>query len=237
MKKKIISALIAAAAAFTLSISVFAADSNPTFCFDTEEGLSYVKTFGNTAETGLTYAISEDEAYSGNSLAISESFSSESSNTNCGIYFDAADFGLDNFSNYNITMKVYCTSASAKSTSLLELFTDGDVYDSVNISTSNSGSWQEYTISVPTTSKNNKFGINVPITDSFDGIVCYVDDITISNIYNATIENVGDVSKGITSEGTNAVVSVITVLIFVVLIIGVVVGVALYVFKMIKKYR
>ncbi len=238
MKKKLVSVAVAVLTAFSLGISVYAADSDPTFCFDSDSGLSNIQTFGNAEGVGLSYDISEDQAFSGaGSLAISESFTESPASATAGIYVNASDLGLTNFAGYNITANIYCTEAAAKETSMLELFTDGDIYNSVTISTAASSTWMEYTIYVSNTSSNNKFGITIPISTSFDGVVCYVDSITVSDMYGNTIANIGDTAEPIRSEGTSTVVSVLTILLFIVLIAAIVVGVALFVVKNLKKYR
>ncbi|MGN1416251.1 MAG: hypothetical protein ACI4XF_05380, partial [Oscillospiraceae bacterium] len=81
--KKIIS--IAAAAVIGFSATAFSAcaeseketeapAAGSTICFDTDETLNYVKTFGSVDKTGLEYRITSEKAASNGSMVLSENF-------------------------------------------------------------------------------------------------------------------------------------------------------------------
>ncbi len=238
MKKKILSFVLAALSAATLTVSSFAAVEDITMRFDSEVSLDYVNSFGNVSAMGLTYDITTDNYENGaGSLVVSESFSSASASS-VGVYFKASDFGLSSFAGYNITVSVMCTSAAANNSTYFELFADGDVYTSETYETSESvRSWTSYTLYVPTSSTNDKVGINIPMSDSFDGVVCYIDNFVITDAYGNAIANIGDEAVVVHSEGTSTVVTVLTILLLVILIAAAIGGVALFVVKSMKKYR
>ena len=135
-----------------------------------------------------------------------------------------------------MTVKVKVTSASAKVTSSMVLFSDGTSWVSNNFSTDNAGNWITATVSVPADTKNDKLGISIPITSAFKGDVLFLDDITISDNYGKAIANVGDVDTSL-AEAPNTLTSVLTTILFIVLIIAVIGGIVLVVLKMIRRYR
>ncbi len=240
--KKVLSLILAAAAVFTMSSAVFAeaqktdSSNSVTISFDTDKALDYVHSFGNFAQSGLVMEISEDEAVSGRSLSMSESFKGSLDNRYGGFYLDAADFGLESFAGHTVTMDVYITNAASKATEKLEAFSDGSQWASVPVSVSSAGSWTSVSVTVAANTANTKAGLSIPITEEFTGTVCYVDNISIADNYGKTIANIGDVDTSV-YQGPSGVVSVLTTILFIVLIIAVVGGIALFIKKVIKAYR
>lgn len=233
--KKILSVLLAAAAAITMSLPVFAAD-DPTVSFDTDSCLSYIHTFGNASETNLTYEATSEDAYSGKSLLLNESFTDAITNKYGGIYFSASDFGLENFSGYTFTVRLKAESKLSKSTPRLEVFSDGSqwIFTAADSSQLN---WTEYSVSVPANVANDKFGISIPVTDGYDGTVAYVDSVVISDNYGKAIANIGDLEVHTAAQAPDKAMSVLTTILFVLLIIAAVVGVAFFVMKVLFSYR
>lgn len=241
--KKILSLVLAAAAIFTMGTASYAdepaaaAKTDPaTFTFDTADGFSYIHTFGNAADTNLTYELSDAGAISGRCLKLSEDFAGDVSNQYGGIYFDAADFGLSNFAGYTMNLNIKTNPASAKATSVVLAFSDGEQWVAQSISTSTTNSWINTSVSVPADKKNTKMGISIPITSTFTGEVLLVDDITITDNYGKVIANIGDIDTSL-AEAPDTLTSVLTTILFVVLILGVIAGVVFVILKLTRRYR
>ncbi len=241
--KKILSIILAAAAAFTMSTAVFAetetaqAKTEPaTFSFDTDASMKYLHTFGHASDTGLTYELSDAGAVSGRCIKISESFTSPVSNQYGGIYIDAADLGLENFSGYTMKISLKVSDEAAKKTEVILAFSDGEQWLTENVLTSNAGKWQEAKITVPVNVVNTKLGISIPITDSFTGDVVYIDNIILTDNYGKAVANVGDIDTSL-AEAPNTAMSVLTTILFILLIIVVILGVGFVAMKFFRRFR
>lgn len=242
LMKKLLSVLLAAAAAFTMSTAVYAEPAktdNPgeaTITFDTDKSLEYIHTFGNAADAGLTMELTDKDALSGKALKLSESFKGNLSNRYGGFYLDAADFGLDSFAGYTFNIYINASSKASKATSQFEIFTDGAGWQSVNFLTNNAGSYRVASIVIPANSQNTKVGVSFPIIQEFDGELGIFDDITIVDNYGKTIANVGDIDTSL-YQGPSGFVTVITTLLFILVILAVIAGVAYFIIKTMRKYR
>lgn len=240
--KKLLSLVLAAATALTMATAVFAdapaaENSDPaTFTFDTDGAFSYIHTFGNAADTNLTYTLSDTGAIYGRCLKLSEDFSSEISNQYGGIYFDASDFGLDSFAGYTLKLNIKTTSATAKQIDNLLLFSDGEQWIAQNVSATNVNKWTTVSVSAPTDKRNTKLGVSIPIMSPFSGDVVFIDDVTITDNYGKMIANVGDIDTSL-AEAPNTFVSVLTTILFIVLILVVIGGVAFVVLKLTRRFR
>ncbi|MGN0636937.1 MAG: hypothetical protein ACI4J0_01080 [Huintestinicola sp.] len=240
--KKLLSVLLAAAAAFTMSTAVYAEPQktdNPgetTITFDTEKSLEYIHSFGNAADAGLTMELTDKGALSGKALKLSESFKGSLSNRYGGFYLDAADFGLENFGGYTFNIYINVSDKAAKATGQFEIFSDGAGWQSANFLTNSAGSYRVASISIPADSENTKVGVSFPIIQDFDGELGMFDDITIVDNYGKTIANVGDIDNSL-YQGPSGFVSVITTILFILVILAVIGGVAYFIVKTMRKYR
>lgn len=236
--KKILSAIAAAVAALTMSTAVFAEEvpQDPTFLFDTDASLSYVHTFGNAAETNLKVEISDAGAVSGRCLKLSESFTENIGNQYGGIYFDSADFGLENFAGYTLTAQIKFTKEIGKAVPTVLMFTDGAMWYSEDVDTSDSSKYITASVTVPAGKTNNKLGISIPVTSAFTGDLMYIDNVVISDNYGKTIANIGDKDTSL-AEAPNGAVSVLTTILFIILILAVVGAVGFIAYKIMGKYR
>ena len=242
LMKKILSVIIAAAAAFTMGTAVFAEaektndSATATISFDTDKSLEYIHTFGNANDAGLTMELTEKDALSGKALKLSESFKGTLSNRYGGFYLDAADFGLDNFGGYTMTIYINASSKASKATGQFEIFSDGAGWISESFLTNNAGSYRTASITVPANSNNTKIGVSFPITQDFEGDLGIFDDITITDNYGKAIANVGDIDTSL-YQGPSGFVSVITTIFFILVLIAVIGGAAYFVVKTMRKYR
>lgn len=242
LMKKLLSVLLAAAAAFTMSTAVYAEPEktdNPgeaTITFDTDKSLEYIHTFGNASDAGLTMELTEKDALSGKALKLSESFKGNLSNRYGGFYLDSADFGLDSFGGYTFNIYINASAKAAKATGQFEIFTDGAGWQSVNFLTTNAGSYRVASITIPANSQNTKVGVSFPIIQDFEGELGMFDDITIVDNYGKTIANVGDIDNSL-YQGPSGFVSVITTILFILVILAVIAGVAYFAIKTLRKYR
>lgn len=248
--KKLLSILMAAVTAFTMSATVLAKSDDKadekestaapvvkaTISFDSDKCEDYIHTFGHAKDTGFEYTISDSNTMSGRSLKISMDFSSRITNKYGGIYFDAEDFGLDSFSGYTMTVNFKPTSAATKATKSFMLFSDGDRWISENFETSDPGRWGSKSITVPADKNNSKLGISFPITEPFSGDVTYIDEIIISDNYGKAIANIGDIDTSVT-KAPNTFVTVITIILFVLLIVAVVLSIVYIVYKLLWRFR
>lgn len=239
--KKFIAVILAAAAAFTMGTAVFAEaektdDIETTITFDTEKAMEYIHVFGNADETKLDLTLTDENAFSGKALKMEESFDTELTTRYGGFYLDAADFGLESFAGYSITMSVFVTEAAAKKTNKLEMFSDGEEWRSKSVGTDDAGNWRVVTINVPANVNNNKVGLSIPIIEPFEGEVGMCDDIIIKDQYGKTLVNIGDIDNSL-YEAPNGVVSVLTTILFILLIIAVILGVGYFLMKVLWAYR
>lgn len=240
--KKVISLIIAAAAALTMGTAVFAeaektdVQTSATITFDTEKALDYLHMFGSTSETNLTVEITEKDALSGKALKINEDFKGTPPTRYSGFYFLASDFGLDSFSGHTITININASKAASKATDSFEVFSDGAEWSAKTFSTADSGKWRSVSISVPANKNNDRVGISFPIMSDFSGEVGMIDDIIISDNYGKTVANIGDIDNSL-YEAPSGFVTVITTIIFVLLIIAVLVGAFFFFKKVFRQYR
>lgn len=242
MMKKLLSVLIAAAAAFTMSTAVYAETEKSesigeaTITFDTEKSLEYIHTFGNASDAGLTMELTEKDALSGKGLKLSESFKGNLSNRYGGFYLEAEDFGIKDFSGYTMKLYISASSKAAKATPHFEVFTDGEKWVSESFLTDSAGSYRVASITVPANASNTKIGVSFPIVSDFEGELGMFDDITITDNYGKSIPNVGDIDNSL-YQGPSGFTSVITVILFILLVLAVIGGVAFFVLKALRKYR
>ncbi len=244
--KKILSIFAAAAVALTMSASVFAETeekatkavpaSASTITFDTDKVMDYVHTFGNAEDTNLTLELADSGAVQGRCLKLKESFAEDVGNQYGGIYFSSADFGLDSFAGYTMTVNIKTTADAAKATSSFQVFSDGAQWVATDFSTSNSGKWSKVSVTVPADKANNKMGVSIPITSAFSGDVAFIDEVVITDNYGEVLPNVGDADTSL-AEAPNGVVSVLTTILFILLIIVVLLGVVFAVLKLVRRYR
>lgn len=243
--KKIISLIIAGAAALTMGTAVLAAPETTTasakpepatLSFDTDACMKYIHTFGNASDTNLKVELADGGAISGRSLKLSEDFKDPVSNQYGGIYFEAADFGLDDFAGHTLNVNIKIDKAVNKSTDVLQLFADGDQWISSVVNTSNSGNYFKASVTVPAEVKNNKLGLSIPITDGFSGEVCRLDDVTIVDNYGVQIANIGDEDTSV-AEAPNGVLSVLSTILFIILIIAIIGVIVWIVLKLVRRYR
>ena len=246
--KKIISVFLAAAAVFTMGVTAFAKEETnaetkavntttaATITFDTEKSLDYIHTFGNASETNLTCEITDEGALGGKSLKLSEDFSQSISNRYGGIYFEAADFGLESFAGYTMKININPASAAAKATDKFEFFSDGEQWSAISYKISNPDMWSVMTISVPASVDNSKMGVSFPITEPYSGDLIIIDDLTLTDNYGKKIDNIGDVDTSLYQAPSGAM-SVLTTILFLLLIIVVILGIGYFAMKVIWAYR
>lgn len=236
--KKILSAIAAAVAALTMSITAFAADTidKPTMVFDDPVALDYVHTFGNVSETNLKYELSDDGAISGRCLVISENIAADINSRDGGIYFDAADFGLDSFSGYTMTLNMKFSKDTTKAVPSITFYSDGDLYVEELVSTAANNKWVTATVYVPAGKLNSHIGISFPIISKFSGEVVRIDNMKLTDNYGTLLANVGDEDLTL-AEKPGTFRSVMTVLAFILLIAVVVGGVILVAKKVFGRYR
>lgn len=242
--KKMISIAAAAVIGFTMTAFTACAESeeeteapaaSSTICFDTDEALKYITTFGAAEETGLGYRITTEKASSNGSLVISEDFLESSENPITGISFNCADFGLDSLAGCTISLKVYAPSSGADE---LAFYSDGDVYLAETIAMTANPIWETVTLTIPETMNNTMFGMI--ITTSSGGIkgdVCNIDELCLYKPDGSMADNIGDFK--VVEEGTSGGVNhVLMIIVFVLLIIAVVGCCAYFLLKyVVWRYR
>lgn len=215
----------------------------PTICFDTDHILTQrnpsdkespmLTNFGEFDRTGMTLAIDRTVARTNASLSITQDFSGvlEKGQNNTGFYITASNFGLETFAGTEITAYVYALNSGADK---LRLFTDGDVISYSNdIALTNSPRWEKVVLTVPENVNNEKFGVMVTSSKGYSGTVCYLDDITVKDSSGKAIANIGDFKP--VTEGKTA--GAFTVFLCVILILAVAGGCAVFVLRMLHRYR
>ena len=226
--KKIIS--IAAAAVIGLAMTAFPAfaeaeeeteapAASSTVCFDTEEALSYIKTFGSAGETGLAYKISAEKASANGSLAISEDYLSDSGEMNTGIYFDCTDFGLESLAGCTISLKVYAPASGADE---LSFYSDGDVFLAESVAMTANPFWETVTLTIPETINNQMFGMLITSSGGVKGEVCSIDELCLYKPDGSMTENIGDfqVIEASTASGVNRVLMIIVFVLLIIAVVG-----------------
>lgn len=231
--------IIAAAAASVMAISAVAfsafAANDATFCFDTDESVSMLRSYGSIEETGFKASIDEQTKFDGNgSLKFSQKVKASvpEENRSGGLYFTASSLGLDSFAGCTISMKVLFDKEAAKLASSFNVFSDGIVWLSSGVSADNAGEWTDVSITLPSNADNTSFGFSIPVFEAYDGAVAYIDDLTVITPTGTAIENIGD-----QKESTGIIVSVtkgsriLLIILVCVILVGVVVCVGLIISK------
>lgn len=194
-----ITKIIAAAAASVMALSAvvfsaFAADE-ATFCFDNDTSLSMFQSYGSTAETGFTASIDEQTKVNGNgSLKLSENLTESIADDSRfgGLYFDSTSIGLDSFAGCTVSMKVLFDKDAAKLAQSFTVFSDGIVWMNTDLSNENAGKWADVAIAIPGNADNTRLGFSIPIFESYNGTVAYIDDLTVTTADGTVIANIGD---------------------------------------------
>lgn len=194
-----ITKIIAAAAASVMALSAvvfsaFAADE-ATFCFDNDTSLSMFQSYGSTAETGFTASIDEQTKVNGHgSLKLSENVTESIADDSRfgGLYFDSTSIGLDSFAGCTVSMKVLFDKDAAKLAQSFTVFSDGIVWMNTDLSNENAGKWADVAIAIPGNADNTRLGFSIPIFESYNGTVAYIDDLTVTTADGTVIANIGD---------------------------------------------
>ncbi len=247
--QKILGAVFAAAVALSaVSGAAFAEKKNDndgknneavvraTMCFDNSSSEKYLNLFGDTEETGLSYAITVQESVNDGALCLSEDCTEAPADThNTGIYFKSSDFGLENFAGCTLTVSIYPESPGAD---MIEFYSEGDVFLSEEIKVTANPRWTPVTLKIPDDNNNTVFGVLVTSSDMIKGPVCYVDNLCVYDKNGNIAENVGDYQSIADAESTETFNYVMMIIVFILLIVAVVGGVAYYIFKyVINRYR
>lgn len=238
--KKIIAA--AAASIIALSSAAFTAfaEEYSTFCFDTEESLSMLQSYGSTTEIGFAASIDEQTVSEGSgSLMLSEKVTESIAPENRagGLYFEASSLGLDNYAGCTITMKVKFDKEAAKLSEKFSVFTDGVVWMTYDISNEQAGQWVDVALTVPSNANNTRIGFAAPIFEAYDGVIAYVDELTVTKPDGTAVENIGD-----QKEATQVVVSIgktsriILIVVVCIIIVAVIAGIGFIVSKFQSKF-
>ncbi|MGN0695942.1 MAG: hypothetical protein ACI4J5_04155 [Oscillospiraceae bacterium] len=226
--KKMISIAAAAVIGFTMTAFPACAESDEeteapaassTICFDTDETLSYINTFGSAENTGLTYKITSERAAANGSLVLSEDYIGDSSTVNTGIYFNCADFGLETLAGCTISLKVYAYDAGAD---VLSFYADGDIYISESIAMTANPYWETVTLTIPETINNTMFGMLITSSTGVKGDVCNIDELCLYKPDGTMAENIGDykmIEEG-TSSGVNRVLMWVVFILLILAVLG-----------------
>ncbi|MGN0691920.1 MAG: hypothetical protein ACI4K7_06205 [Oscillospiraceae bacterium] len=225
--KKMISIAAAAVIGFTMTAFPACAESeeeteapaaSSTMCFDTDESLGYIRTFGAAEATGLGYKITSEKASSNGSLVITEDFLESSGDMSTGITFNCADFGLESLSGCTISLKVYAPDSGADE---LLFYSDGDVFLSESVAMTSNPYWETVTLTIPETINNTMFGMFITTNVGIKGEVCSIDELCLYKPDGSMAENIGDY-KLIEEGSASGVNHVLMIIVFVLLIIAVV---------------
>lgn len=247
--QKILGAVFAAAVALSaVSGAVFAEKKNDkddkkndsviraTMCFDNNGSEDYLNLFGDTEETGLSYGISVQESVNDGSLCLSENAVEAPIDThNTGIYFNSADFGLENLAGCTLTVSIYPENSGAD---VVEFYSEGDAFLSEEVKVTANPRWTPVTLKIPDDNKNTVFGVLVTSSEMIKGPVCYIDNLCIYDKNGNIAENVGDYQSIEDAEKSGTFSYVMMIIVFIILIVAVVGGVAYFIFKyVINRYR
>lgn len=194
--------------------------ASSTICFDTEKTLEYITAFGSVEETDLSYRITSEKADSNGSLAISESFLSDSDTQNAGFYFNCSDFGLDTLSGCTISLKVYAPVSGADE---LSFYSDGDIFLSESIAMTANPFWQTVTLTIPESVNNTMFGMLITASGAVNGEICNIDELCLYKPNGEMAENIGDfevIEEGSASSGVNRVLMIIVFVLLLLAVLG-----------------
>lgn len=216
-----------------------AAEAGATFCFDTDAGLSKWEVFGSAVNANMTMSISSDKKVSGSALAIKENFDESLSSKFGGIRLYSDKFGLSNFEGCRFELDIAVEPGVSEHTNDIKLFSDGKSWVEQPVDVDLTG-WTHYVMTVPVGQANNSFGISIPIADSFNGTVAYVDNLKIYDPSGEMMFNVGDFSPEqvqADAKGPSTFGYVMMIILFIVLILGVLAALAYFVMRLIIRYR
>ena len=149
----------------------------------------------STTETGFKASIDEQTKVDGNgSLKLSENVTESIADDNRfgGVYIDSSSVGLDSFAGCTVSMKVLFDSDAAKLAQSFSVFSDGIVWLSTDLSNENAGKWTDVSLTVPENADNTRIGFSIPVFESYNGAVAYIDELTVTAPDGMAIANIGD---------------------------------------------
>ena len=105
---------------------------------------------------------------------------------------DSSSVGLDSFAGCTVSMKVLFDSDAAKLAQSFSVFSDGIVWLSTDLSNENAGKWTDVSLTVPENADNTRIGFSIPVFESYNGAVAYIDELTVTTSDGMAIANIGD---------------------------------------------
>jgi hypothetical protein len=242
MIKKLISGILAAALAVSITSTVVFAAEDSVFSFDNAKGLTAWATEGDKAvkDTGFAFTIETSEKYSGaGSLAFSEDMTKEAENISGGAYFLSSSAGIDSLAGCTITAMVYPVKGASDLGAQITMYSDGEVYIPVSASTLRPNTWNSIQIKIPSNCNNTKIGFNIPLNRIYNGVVFYLDDIKIQKADGTYLPNIGDYEEP--SEELFSTLSpvqrIVMMIALGVLALAIVIGIIVFIAKTRKNYR
>ncbi|MBQ8826847.1 MAG: hypothetical protein IJ007_07130 [Oscillospiraceae bacterium] len=238
--KKFISAVIASAVMAAVPLCANAAEGDATFCFDNSNAVSAWQTYGSIEQTGFTYNVVSDVKESGNgSLEMNVSISKDipEDERYGGIYLTAESLGLESFKGCTMQASVYFNPEAADATDKFTIYSDGIVWLTSEVSDENTG-WTMVSLTVPDTAANTGMGFEIPVFSTYDGTVCYVDNVIIYDGLGNAIANMGDseLSSANVEVSIGTAGRILLIILLAVLVVGIVAGIGFVVSKLLKKF-
>lgn len=195
MKKLISSICIALILTFG---SIAAAWEIPTLSFDTDKSLSAFYKIDSSVD--LKMEIDSEKSYTGKCVKITAN-TGDSTDEWMGYELDASYFHLASFAGCKIEVQVYFPSGTNSKMSYFQLFATDPSYIYDTADTTITGSWQTLSISVPSDSHNKSLGFKTPVNPNVSDVVCYIDDMRITNKEGTLVASV-DFDQAWKDDGT-----------------------------------
>jgi hypothetical protein len=242
MIKKLISGITAVLVAAGVTASAAFAAEDSVFSFDNAAGLSAWATEGDKAvkDTGFAFKIDTEEKYDGaGSLAFSEDMTREAESIGGGAYFLSSSVGLNSLAGCTVTAMVYPVGQAVDFGAEITMYSDGEVYIPVTVSSVKANSWNTIQLKVPANCNNTKIGFNIPLNRIYNGVVFYLDDVKIQQANGSYLPNIGDYEEPADEifSTLSPVQRILMMVGFGILAIAIVIGIIVFVSKTRKKYR
>ena len=238
--RKILSAIIAAAVMTAVPLSANAAEGDATFCFDNNNAFSNWQTYGAIEQTGFEYDISKSVKESGNgsmelSVNVKEAIPEEEKFG--GMYISAESLGLESFKGCTMQASVYFNPDAADVTDKFTMYSDGVIWLTSEVSDESTG-WTMISLSIPDTAANMGMGFEIPVYSTYNGTVCYIDNVIVYDGLGNAIANMGDaeVDSGNIEVSIGTAGRILLIILLAVLVIGIIAGIGFVVSKLLKKF-
>lgn len=150
-----------------------------TITFDTDKLLDSLVLEGSIGKDDITFEITDEKYYIGNSLKVTANLTEAPGSENVGFTFDTNVLGIENLAGYTVEASALFPTELKSNLSFAQMYVHGSVWLDATYEPSKKNEWQTIKIKVRDDVENNIIGFKLPFQDAYSGTVCYIDQIMI----------------------------------------------------------